>query len=315
MTTRLPVIGSTAASTAFCHERLEGPDGEVLWLDGNGKITAGNGTLHEPRANALSLPQIESCPYRTPTCEKACYVHNLQKAQPDLHALYVHNLSIVKRIVDNFGRSWASPGGAAWADQWATALARWIETHAQGGFRWHVSGDVMSEAHAAWIACVVARSPSVRHWIYTRSFPFAEPLIGVCTERGGNLALNLSCDRDNFWLAKRFRERYGVGRYAYLVTDRDLKVDLWGTDVPLECFDADETTDEALRVDLPADLGPADVIFPDYALRPRQFATLAEAPFWQALAPEQRKIVCPVDGHGKSEARRCGIDRCDRCLK
>lgn len=32
---RLPVIGSTAKTTAFCHSRLDGPGGYHLFFDGN----------------------------------------------------------------------------------------------------------------------------------------------------------------------------------------------------------------------------------------------------------------------------------------
>jgi hypothetical protein len=51
-------------------------------------------------------------------------------------------------------------------------------------------------------------------------------------------------------------------------------------------------------------------------IRPRQFATLAESPWWQTLTPAQRATVCPVDAHNKSEKRRCGFEggRCNRCL-
>lgn len=297
MTTRLPVVGSSAASTSFCSARLDGPGGEHLYLDGNGKITAGNGTLVEPRPNAFSLPQVTSCPYRTPTCEKSCYVHNLQVAQPDLHALYVHNAAAIERIV----------GGSA-AGSWAIAAGAWIRDNAAAGFRWHVSGDVYSEAYARWIALVVRESPGVRHWIYTRSFVdsrLTEPLLDVCTERGGNLALNLSCDRDNFWLAKRFQETHRAGRLCYMVVEADT------TRGYAVGPDPDETR-ETVEIDIP-ELGDGDVIFPDYPLRPRAFATLAEAPFWQALTPQQRGLVCPVDAHGKSEKRRCGP--CRRCME
>jgi hypothetical protein len=67
VTKRLPVIGTTAATTAFCSARLGGPmypdDAEdFLWLDGNGKITWRNGTLDDPSPNAFSIVQIEDCP-------------------------------------------------------------------------------------------------------------------------------------------------------------------------------------------------------------------------------------------------------------
>ena len=288
MTARLPVIGSTAASTAFIFAELAGSDGRKLYFDGNGKITAGNGTLHEPKPNAFSLVEGGDCPYRTPTCEAACYVHGLKSAQPDLHALYQHNSTTIRELLDlGYARSGA----------WAFKVAEWITEHAPGGFRWHVSGDIFSMEYAEWIAKVVRRSPTVRHWIYTRSFPYLEALVDVATEHGGNLAINLSCDRDNLWLARRAQETHGVGRLCYLATGAN-------DTLPTAVGDA--------IASLPA-LSDDSVIFPDYSLRPRQFATLAESPFWQALTPQQRGLVCPVDAHNKAENRRCGP--CDRCLK
>lgn len=67
---------TSAAATAFCGHKLTIPgldDGHHLWLDGNGKITAGNGTLDDPKPNAFSLVEIEDCPGSTPSCRTACY--------------------------------------------------------------------------------------------------------------------------------------------------------------------------------------------------------------------------------------------------
>ena len=310
--TRLPVVGSSAATTVFCSALLPGPGGFTACFDGNGKITASNGTLHEPKPNAFSLPSqgctdrelidnpefggsyedIEKtdCPGATDTCRKSCYVENLKKAQPDLYSLYEQNAKLIRAIVDN-----VVLGGF-----WAAIVAKWITENAAGGFRWHVSGDVTSMKHAEWIAEVCRQSPTVRHWIYTRSFEFLEPLVKVSTMRGGNLALNLSCDKDNYvqaWTIARCwnnangmagtRENPTTLRLCYLTTDGKIPDQL------------------PLRAD--------DVIFPDYALRPRQFATLAESPWWQSITPFQRGLVCPVDAHGKDEKRRCGP--CDRCMK
>lgn len=284
MTARLPVVGSTAATTSFCVAALEGADGRILYFDGNGKITASNGTLHAPKPNAFSLPAagisgIEHCPQSTETCRAACYVEGLNKAQPALYNLYEANAIAIREILADL---------PAIRDYWVVKVADWIFANAAGGFRWHVSGDLFSLAYAEWIAEVVRSSSTVRHWIYTRSFEFLGPLMGVSTVNGGNLAVNLSADRDNNFnareAAKTWEQAGGRPRLCYLSVDGE---------VP--------------------DLDKDDVIFPDYALRPRQFATLAESPWWQELMPFQRGLVCPVDAHNKSETRRCGP--CDRCLK
>lgn len=265
---------SAAATTAFCAVEVNVGRRWSLWLDGNGKITAGNGTLEEPRPNALSLVNGADCPFRTPTCEASCYVHGIEKHAPDTFSLYKHNARTIREILG------ARPfdGNDAASD-----LADWIESNAQGGFRWHVSGDIISLGHAQWIA-LVARYARVPQWIYTRSFPFLEPLLAVSTTRGGSLAINLSCDRDNHWLARRYAEQHGL-RLCYLVDD------------------------SGVTPELPA----GSVLFPDYGLRGRGLAEPTDGVWWQGLTDAQRKQVCPVDFFGKSEAMRCGP--CRKCLR
>jgi hypothetical protein len=298
MTRHLPIVGSSAASTAFVSARIDGPGGKHLYLDGNGKVTAGNGTFDAPKPNAFSLRNVEDCPQSTPTCREACYVDNLRGAQPELWAMYEHNARSIREIL-------AEP---ALADAWVLWMAKWITVNAGGGFRWHVSGDVFSLEYARWVADVVRESAPVLSWLYTRSFDFLGPLAEVSTLRkrpsmprsGGNLVLNLSCDQDNYWDARKASLDFG-----------DAKT------VP--CGDSFQTHFFPLRlcyltVDgaVPTTLPEGSVIFPDYSLRPRQFDTLAESPWWASLTPAQRKMVCPVDAHGKAETRRCGP--CQRCL-
>ncbi len=272
---------STAASTAFVSEALTGADGRTLYLDGNGKITAGNGTLDAPRANAFSLLDRVDCPQRTPTCERACYVQNLAAAQPDLHAMYAHNSRTMREILED---------GPLTRTAWGFLLGIWIHEHAQGGFRWHVSGDVISRDHAKVIRLVCKVADPIPCWIYTRSFDYLEPLLEVSTTRGGNLAINLSADRDNYRQAGALAMEHGL-RVCYLSTELG---------------------------DVPADLVEGDVIFPDYPLRGPGGAhapseTRAGSPFWQSLAGAQRGMVCGVDLYGKSEGMRCGP--CRKCLE
>lgn len=252
---------TSAPTTAFCAARIDGPGGLHLWIDGNGKITAGNGTLDAPMPNAFSLLQISDCPGSTPTCRNSCYVHSLQEHAPATYALYAHNSVEIRKILADSFLSVA----------WANLLGEWIAGHCAGGFRWHVSGDVFSAGYATWIAGVCAASPSVRHWIYTRSFAFLDQLAGA-----RNLTVNLSCDADNFTGAEAVSHIYGL-RLSYLTVGGEV----------------------------PARIGPADTIFPDYTLR-------GDTAWFAALPAHQKKAVCPVDFHGKSEARRCGP--CNRCL-
>lgn len=166
--------------------------------------------------------------------------------------------------------------GAAAAD----ALGAWVASRigAGGYFRWHVSGDVINAAHARWIVRVCGASPNVHHWIYTRTLP-AVPLL-CCA---ANLAVNVSADADNADAAIPLARANGA-RVAWLARlDEELP--------PLE---------------------PGDVIFPDYPCRGRDLADPTTAPWWRALEPAQRRLVCPADFFGQSTRDRCGP--CARCL-
>lgn len=288
---KLPVITSSAVSTSFVVERLDGPADteDHLWIDGNQKVTAGNGSYAEPRANSLSLVQIDDCPNSTPTCRASCYVHGLEAAQRDLHDKYRHNSETIRRLMtvdDERGIS-AHTQAMYW---WAKRLGEWISENAAGGFRWHVSGDLFHPSYAEWISWVVRYSPSVRHWIYTRSHAYTAAFVdNGCT----NLTINLSADRDNYASAIAHHAAHaGTGtpaRIAYMVTGDG---------------------------HVPADLPPGSVIFPDYALRGARGGSKAEqrasSAWWQSLTGEQRRMVCGVDFYGKSEKMRCGP--CRKCI-
>ncbi|HLL28609.1 MAG TPA: hypothetical protein VKT73_13275 [Xanthobacteraceae bacterium] len=261
---------TSAATTAFCATKIYGPSDGFLWIDGNGKITANNGTLDDPKPNAFSLVEIQDCPGSTEVCRAACYVHGLKKHAPATHALYVHNSKMIRQILATKGPE----------NRWSLIVGQWIEKNCQGGFRWHVSGDVFSLEYAYWIAQVVGFSTTVDHWIYTRSFDFIGPLVAMSRQRGGNLAINLSCDSENYFKALRLANEFKL-RLCYLTRDG--------------------------RV--PENLPDGSVIFPDYNLR----GGTAEGAAWFANLPAHYKsFVCPVDFHGKSDRRRCGP--CDRCM-
>jgi hypothetical protein len=276
---------TTAAKTAFCAEKIVGDDGRFLWVDGNGKITAGNGTLAAPKPNAFSLVQIADCPFATSICAKSCYVHNLEKYAPDTHALYQHNSSTIRNILNNAPVIASLSAAPVYGDsptQWARRLGTWIAKNCEHGFRWHVSGDVFSRRYAQWIRTVCLASPNVQHWIYTRSFGFVDALFGA-----PNLTINLSCDAENYESARYARAKYSTNlgqrvRLCYLTHDGHV----------------------------PADLPRDSVIFPDYELRGE---TEAGRQWFDELHPQQKRMVCPVDYHGKSERRRCGP--CDKCIK
>lgn len=236
MTKQLPVVGTSAATTAFCTEKLEGPEGLFLYLDGNAKITLSNGTYENPKPNALSLLAVDDCPGSTPTCRSSCYVvTGLQVHRPDIYDLYRHNSQEIRRILDL---------GVAGAMAWADHLAAWVKEHAPAGFRWHVSGDVFSYQHACWIRRVCLSSVGVDHWIYTRSFERVSSLVGA-----PNLAVNLSADKDNWQEAQLIKQFFPTTRICYLCDDGVIPEGL--------------------------DLAADSVIFPDYSLRDGTGAGLA----------------------------------------
>lgn len=259
---------TTAASTEFIVAEIV-VHGRTFYFDGNQKITAGNGDFERPKPNAFSTVQAQDCPFRTPTCDSTCYVHNLQKYQPEIHKHYQINSEHIREAMTNgFYET-------------AYAFADWISDNAQGGFRWHVSGDIFSMRYSEFINEVCREASDVNHWIYTRSFPFLEPILNV-----PNLTINLSADKDNYWLARRYADQHDL-RVCYLTIEGEV----------------------------PEDLKPGDVIFPDYGLRgvgQKPFEFRRDSEWWNSLEGRNKKLVCPTDVYGKSENVRCGP--CKKCL-
>lgn len=269
MATHLPVVGSSAVNTAFCTSRVDLGHGRHLTLDGNGKITASNGTYTDPRPNALSLRHVDDCPSSTPTCRASCYVHGLKAAVPDQWDMYVQNSRTLRELMAE--STWVRRAAAE-------RLGTWIHRNTTE-FRWHVSGDVFDLAYAHWIADVARASVHVTQWIYTRSLWAVGVLSGA-----PNLVTNVSADVNNYRDALATARACGV-RLCYMTGGGPL----------------------------PEGLRPGDVIFPDYAIRPKSHNPPTEHPWWQALTQEQRRMVCPVDAFGAGEHVRCGP--CRKCMK
>lgn len=240
-------------------------------IDGNSKTTAYNGTYKDPKPNSLSLPHISTCPGATKTCMETCYVFGLQRYAPDLYAAFAQN---ERRLHQIFQRS--VEGIEAYEKSYKE-LGDWIEANCQGGFRWHVSGDVMGGKHALWIVDVCKYSPSVSHWIYTRTLP----LVSVLKEPR-NLSVNISSDKDNYAEALQIAKKHSV-RLTYLS-----------------------------QGEIPEDLPPDSVLFIDYPIRGRDLPNPTDHPWWKSLTKEQRRLVCVADFFGQSEQHRCGP--CNRCM-
>lgn len=157
-------------------------------------------------------------------------------------------------------------------------MAAWISEHCQqSGFRWHVSGDIISRDHAWFIRNVCERAEDIDFWIYTRSFDHVIELWDV-----DNLTVNLSADRDNIAAALQMHRTFGF-RVCYLATDLLNK----------ESFE----------------LPQGSVIFPTHALRQGG----VHSDFWRQLSQPARQAVCPADLLGQSPHFRCGP--CKKCLR
>lgn len=203
--------------TKFCSALVEVGAGRHLFMDGNSKITASNGTFDEPKPNAFSLIQVQDCPGSTPTCRAECYVHRLEEHEPAIHALYEHNSRTLREIID---------AGVAAQASCAAALALWIKGNISGNeFRWHVSGDLINMAHAFVVTSVVRATPETTHWIYTRSFSLVPALYGLT-----NMIVNISADRDNYAEAAKLHKRYGF-RICYMTVDGTVPDNLPGESV------------------------------------------------------------------------------------
>jgi nucleoside 2-deoxyribosyltransferase len=157
-------------------------------------------------------------------------------------------------------------------------FGKWISDNCKHGFRWHVSGDVMSIEYSKFIVDVCNVSQNVNHWIYTRSLPIIHIL-----NNAKNLTVNISADAENYIYAKQIVESNG-NRICYMTSDGSL----------------------------PEDLPEGSVIFPDYKLRGRDMENPTDHFWWQGLSTEYRKMVCPGDFFGQSEKHRCGV--CNKCL-
>lgn len=246
-------------------------NGLTLYVDGNSKITVTNGTYEDPKPNALSLPHISTCPGATVKCMKSCYVYGLQQNAPDVYSKYCQNERVLHKIFLSSSLMLHT----------AEMFGKWISQNCQGGFRWHVSGDIMNYKHFEWIGLVAKYASDVNFWTYTRTLNIysIESLSLI-----DNLTINISADYDNYIQAKDIARQLSL-RLCYFSYDGEL----------------------------PDDLIASDVIFPNYSLRGRDLEKPTEHEWWKGLTHQQKSMVCPADFFGQSEQHRCGP--CSKCLR
>jgi hypothetical protein len=269
----LPIVRTP---TPFCTAELPLFGTYSFWLDGNGKITRENGTYREPRPNAFSLPAASV----TSDYAHAAFARPCPGSTPTCRAsCYVRGLAqnapdVYDRYHQNLEALTLVLAERTGREFFlgALKLAGWIEEHARHGFRWHVSGDVLNVKHAEWIVTVCRLARGVPFWIYTRTLDAVPTL-----RRARNLAVNISADVDNYSAARACALTHSA-RLCYLSTG-----------------------------EVPDDLPPGSVIFPDYPIRLRSDPT-----WFDHLPRDLRAAVCPTDLYGQSEAHRCGP--CRKCF-
>lgn len=255
--------------TAYVYTEVDIGQNLSLYIDGNSKVTINNGSYDKPKPNALSLPHISTCPGSTSLCRKSCYVYNLQKNAPEVYSKYMQNERVLHHILMNDNILSLT----------AKNLGNWISVNCPHGFRWHVSGDVISKQHAEWIVKITEASPTVLHWIYTRSLAVVPILV-----QSKNLRVNISADSENYTLAKQVAIENNT-RICYFTPDGNI----------------------------PKDLNTQSVIFPDYSFRGRDSSDTKGIEWFNSLSTIERKMICPADFFGQSENYRCGP--CSKCLK
>lgn len=82
--------------------------------------------------------------------------------------------------------------------RWADALVRMIDHYCvppdAQWFRWHDSGDLQGVWHLKRIVEVVARTPTVRHWMPTREYGYVDSFLAAGGVVPPNLVIRLSAE-------------------------------------------------------------------------------------------------------------------------
>lgn len=117
-----------------------------------GLLQLGNSKLGSA-IHVWSLPAVQTCPGRTPTCERLCYATKSR-----------FTLSVVRdRLQWNLAQ--------AFRDDFVSRMAREITRKGVIVLRVHVSGDFMSAEYAKKWLDIFRLCPKVRFYAYTRFVP------------------------------------------------------------------------------------------------------------------------------------------------
>ena len=150
-------------------------------------------------ANSIGLPsgKAYSCPGATSVCERICYAGRIEKQYKETRAVLLHNWSLLKDAdIDTM---------VDLLDDMVTEFEAECEKFkAEKLFRIHWDGDFFNRTYTMAWANIIARHPSIRFWVYTRTADSAEYLQGQSL---ANLSLYFSSDSVNMPTANILKER------------------------------------------------------------------------------------------------------------
>jgi hypothetical protein len=142
-------------------------------------LTIGNQKLGRTIAG-FSLPPVDSCPGRTPTCEGCCYARSGRFVLPAVRRLLAWNFEVSRR------------------PSFVADMVEELQRRRIRRLRVHVSGDFYDPEYTwKWIA-ILRATPQVRSYAYTRSWRSAAilPALEQLTA-SENFTLWFSCDSDS----------------------------------------------------------------------------------------------------------------------
>lgn len=165
--------------------------------------------------NAFGLTAGVSCPGATEVCMDVCYAFRTEQYRGAVADLVAENLRLLKkaRTVDRMAELLA-----AMVDEFRADCARAEKRTGQPverAFRIHWDGDFFSVDYARAWARVIASTPDVHYWVYTRSFSGRVNVLPVLAGLE-NITVYLSVDRANVRDAVKARKRHPWTLWAWL---------------------------------------------------------------------------------------------------
>lgn len=165
--------------------------------------------------NAFGLTAGVSCPGATDVCKDVCYAFRTEQYRGAVADLVAGNLQALKRArtVDRMAALLRTM-----VDEFRAECDRAEKRTGQPvprEFRIHWDGDFFSVDYARAWARVIADTPDVFYWVYTRSFAGRVNVLPVLAGLD-NLTVYLSVDRVNVRDAVKARKRHPWTLWAWL---------------------------------------------------------------------------------------------------